>query len=38
MAVKNLLRRFNGFDYVVLAGLSVNILVVFMLVGYWFLH
>ena len=32
------LRRLTGFDYFVLAGALVNLLVVVYLVGYWLIH
>lgn len=31
-------KRFNAFDYFVLAGALVNVVVVILLLGYWVLH
>ncbi len=35
---QNWRRQFNGFDWLVLAGLAVNLLVIGYLVGYWIFH
>ena len=31
-------RRLSGFDYLVIAGGAVNVLVVVYIVGYWLIH